>query len=74
MQKMGRIFGTLHSNPDMEKLANSFGIASMVLADNTHVEEAIEFILTRTEKPRILELKVSQEDMPPFNMEASLKF
>ncbi|HXX72172.1 MAG TPA: thiamine pyrophosphate-binding protein [Candidatus Acidoferrales bacterium] len=74
MQKMGRIFGTLHSNPDMEKLASSFGIASMVLADSPHVEEAIEFILGRTEKPRILELKVSQEDMPPFNMEASLKF
>jgi acetolactate synthase-1/2/3 large subunit len=74
MQKVGRVFGTVHTNPDMSKLADSFGIASMVVEDNTHVERAIDFILARTEKPRILELKVSQEDMPPFNMEASLKF
>jgi len=74
MQKAGRVFGTVHTNPDMSKLADAFGVMSMVVADNTQVEAATDFILARTEKPRILELKVSQEDMPPFNMEASLKF
>jgi acetolactate synthase-1/2/3 large subunit len=74
MQKMGRVFGTVHTNPDMIKLAEAFGATSMVVAENTQVEDAIDFILTRTETPRILELKVSQEDVPPFNMDASLKF
>jgi len=74
LQKMGRVFGTVHTNPDMVKLGEAFGVTSMVLADNTQVDEAIDFILTKTEKPRILELKVSQEDVPPFNMDASLKF
>jgi acetolactate synthase-1/2/3 large subunit len=74
MQKMGRVFGTLHTNPDMIKLGEAFGFASMVVSDNSQVEGAVDFILEKSEKPRILELKVSQEDMPPFNMEASLKF
>ena len=74
LQKMGRVFGTVHSNPDMSKLADSFKITSMVVAGDTQVEEAVDFILGETEKPRILELKVSQEDTPPFNMDASLKF
>jgi acetolactate synthase-1/2/3 large subunit len=74
MQKMGRVFGTVHTNPDMVKLGEAFDVTPMVVSDNAQVEEAVDFILARTEKPRILELKVSQEDVPPFNMEASLKF
>jgi acetolactate synthase-1/2/3 large subunit len=74
MQKMGRVLGTLHGNPDMSKLGEAFDVASMVLTDNYQVEEAIDFILARTEKPRILELRISQDDVPPFNMDASLKF
>jgi acetolactate synthase-1/2/3 large subunit len=74
MQKMGRVFGTLHGNPDMVKLAEAFGAECMVVSENAQVEKAVDFALARSEKPRILELKVSQEDMPPFNMEASLKF
>jgi len=74
MQKMGRIFGTVHSNPDMVKLGESFGFPAMAVTENSQVERGIDFILTRTEKPRILELKISQEDMPPFNLESSLKF
>jgi acetolactate synthase-1/2/3 large subunit len=74
MQKMGRVFGTVHTNPDMSKLGEAFGVASMVLTENYQVEEAVDFILARTEKPRMLELKISQDDVPPFNMDASLKF
>jgi acetolactate synthase-1/2/3 large subunit len=74
MQKMGRVFGTVHANPDMVKLGEAFDVPSMVVRDNAQVGAAIDFILARTEEPRILELKISQEDMPPFNMDASLKF
>jgi acetolactate synthase-1/2/3 large subunit len=74
MQKMGRVFGTLHNNPDMSKLGEAFGVPTMVVAEDSQVDEAIDFILARTEKPRILELKISQDDIPPFNTDASLKF
>jgi acetolactate synthase-1/2/3 large subunit len=74
IQKMGRVFGTVHTNPDTTKLGEAFGVASMVVETNSKVQEAIDFILAKTEMPRILELKVSQEDVPPFNMDASLKF
>jgi acetolactate synthase-1/2/3 large subunit len=74
MQKMGRVFGTVHRNPDMSKLGEAFDAASMVVAEDSQVDEAIDFILARTQKPRILELKISQDDIPPFNMDASLKF
>jgi acetolactate synthase-1/2/3 large subunit len=74
MQKMGRVFGTMHSNPDMSKLGEAFGAASIVVTEDSQLEEAINFILARTERPKIVELKVSQEDVPPFNMDASLKF
>jgi thiamine pyrophosphate-dependent acetolactate synthase large subunit-like protein len=58
----------------MSKLADAFGVTSMVVDDNTQVDAAVDFILTRTEIPGILELKVNQEDVPPFNVEASVKF
>jgi len=74
IQKMGRVFGTVHTNPDTTKLGEAFGVASMVVATSSEIGNAIDFILAKTEMPRILELKVSQEDVPPFNMDASLKF
>jgi acetolactate synthase-1/2/3 large subunit len=74
IQKMGRVFGTVHTNPDTTKLGEAFGVPSMVVATNSEIENGIDFILAKTEMPRILELKVSQEDIPPFNMDASLKF
>ncbi len=74
IQKMGRVFGTLHSNPDMTKLADAFGAESMIVRDDSQIEAAVNFVLAKSEKPRIVELKVSPEDIPPFNMNASLKF
>jgi acetolactate synthase-1/2/3 large subunit len=74
LQKMGRVFGTEHTNPDTTKLAEAFGADSMVVAEDSQIDQAVSFVLTKTERPRILELKVSQEDVPPFNMDASLKF
>jgi hypothetical protein len=58
----------------MIRLGEAFDAASLVLTTNSQVEEALEFLLAKTEKPRILELRISQDDVPPFNKEASLKF
>jgi acetolactate synthase I/II/III large subunit len=74
LQKMGRIFGTLLGNPDFEKLGDAFGIPSMSIADDKKIEEAVEFVLEKSDTPRILELKISPDDLPPLNVEASLRF
>ena len=74
IQKMGRVFGTQHSNPDMTKLADAFGAESMIVREDSQIEAAVNFALAKSAKPRIVELKVSPEDVPPFNMDASLKF
>ena len=74
IQKMGRVFGTVHSNPDMNKLAEAFGADSMVVREDSDIEQAVDFALGQSERPRLIELKTSPEDVPPLNMEASLKF
>jgi acetolactate synthase-1/2/3 large subunit len=74
VQKMGRIFGTLHSNPDFCKLAEAFGTEAMVLRSNAQVEEGVKFITRRSDLPLIVELKVDQDDLPPLNFEGTLMF
>jgi len=74
LQKMGRIYGTLHKNPDVKKLAEAFGIDALVVDSNQGISEGVSFLAGRREAPRILELKISAEDMPPMNFEASMKF
>lgn len=73
IQKMGRIYGTVHGNPDVKKLAEAFGIEALVLDSDQQVQQAASFLMD-AEGPRIVELKVSGEDMPPMNFEASMKF
>jgi acetolactate synthase-1/2/3 large subunit len=74
IQKMGRVFGTLHSNPDICKLAEAFGTEAMVVRSNAQVEEGVRFITKRSDVPLIVELKVDQDDLPPLNLEGSLMF
>jgi acetolactate synthase I/II/III large subunit len=74
MQKMGRIFGTLLTNPDVEKLGEAYGLESMSIQDNSRIPEGVNFLLSNLPGPRLLELKISPEDLPPLNVEASLKF
>lgn len=74
IQKMGRVFGTKHTNPDIAKLAEAYGIEGMVLNDDSKIDSAVDFLLKPGEAPRILELQVDPEDLPPFNVEASLTF
>lgn len=74
IQKMGRVFGTTHSNPDILKLAEAYGIEGMVLSDDSKTSQAADFLLRQRKAPCLLELQVDPEDLPPFNVEASLKF
>jgi acetolactate synthase-1/2/3 large subunit len=74
VQKMGRVFGTTHSNPDMKKIAEAFGAAGMVVDSNDVVDEAVKFIMRKSDVPLLVELRVDPEDLPPLNLQGSLMF
>ncbi len=74
LQKMGRIHGTLLTNPDFVKLGDAFGVRSMSIYDNTSIQDAVGFVLEKSDLPRLLELKISRDDLPPLNLEASMRF
>ena len=74
LQKMGRVFGTLHSNPDIPKLADAFGAEAVSVDAEQEIKDAVKFLTSKADVPRIVELKVDQEDLPPLNLEGSLMF
>jgi len=74
IQKMGRIFGTTHSNPDLSKVAESFGTEGMVVNSDEGVERAIRFLMKKSELPLVVELRIDPEDLPPLNIQGSLMF
>lgn len=74
LQKMGRVFGTVHSNPNVPKLAEAFGTEALTVDSEERVEEAVRFLMSRADTPKIVELKVDPEDLPPLNLEGSLMF
>lgn len=73
-QKMGRVFGTLHTNPDFVKLAEAFGVEAMSISSDDDIPKAVKFITEQSERPRLLEVKIHPDDFPPMNIEAALKF
>jgi acetolactate synthase-1/2/3 large subunit len=74
IQKMGRVIGTLHTNPNTLKIAEAFGIKGMVIRNDSEIDDAVDFILEQADTPRLLELRISPDDLPPLNMEATQKF
>jgi acetolactate synthase-1/2/3 large subunit len=71
-QKMGRVFGTLHTNPDFVKLAEAFGVEAMSISRDEDIPKAVEFVTEPGLK--LLELRISPDDFPPMNIEAALRF
>ena len=74
IQKMGRVFGTVHTNPDFAKLAEDFGASGMRIDSNDEIQDAVRFITAKSDLPRVLELRVDPEDLPPVNIQGSLMF
>jgi acetolactate synthase-1/2/3 large subunit len=74
IQKMGRVFGTTHTNPDIAKVAEAFGTEGLVVDSNEGVEEAVEFLMRKSDLPLLVELRVDPEDLPPLNIQGSLMF
>jgi len=74
IQKMGRIFGTIHSNPDFARVAEAFGTEGIVVDDDAEVQEGVDFLVRKSDKPLLVELRVDPEDLPPLNIQGSLMF
>ena len=74
IQKMGRIFGTTHTNPDVAKLAEAFGTEGLLVDSDDGVQGGVEFLMRKSEVPLLLELRVDPEDLPPLNIQGSLMF
>ena len=72
IQKGGRLIGTLLTNPDFKALAESFNIPGRVVDNNSDIDAAIDEML-ESESPYILELRIHPDDIPPLNLDASLK-
>jgi acetolactate synthase-1/2/3 large subunit len=74
IQKMGRIFGTTHSNPDFAKVADAFGAEGIVVDNDAKIQEGVDFVARRSDRPLLVELRVDPEDLPPLNIQGSLMF
>jgi acetolactate synthase I/II/III large subunit len=74
-QKMsfgGRIHGTEHGNPDFAGLARDFGAAGYRIESDGEAREVVEKALAE-EGPVVVEVVIDPEELPPLNLEASLR-
>jgi acetolactate synthase-1/2/3 large subunit len=74
-QKMsfgGRIHGTEHGNPDFAALARDFGAAGYRIESDGEARQVVERALAE-EGPVVVEVVIDPEELPPLNLEASLR-
>jgi acetolactate synthase-1/2/3 large subunit len=74
IQKMGRVFGTTHSNPDIEKVAEAFGTTGLTVDSDDKVDQAVRFLRGKSDLPLLIDLRIDPEDLPPLNIQGSLMF
>ncbi len=72
IQYQGRVYETLLGNPDFSKLAEAFGVAYVGIEDKDSMERAISLLADPSE-PVLVELRVEPDDLPPVNLEATLR-
>ncbi len=72
IQLQGRVYETLLGNPDFQRLAESFNIPYIMVRDDSTVKEAVHAI-TSQRGPLLVELPVSPDDLPPLNLEYTLR-
>jgi len=65
----GRIYGTLHGNPDLIRLAESFGLPAWRIEKPDAVESVLKEALASSD-PALIEVITDPQDIPPTNLEA----
>lgn len=68
----GRIHGTEHGNPDFAELARNFGAAGYRIENDAEIQEVVEKAVAE-EGPVVVEVILDPEELPPLNLEASLR-
>jgi acetolactate synthase-1/2/3 large subunit len=71
LQKQGRVMETLLGNPDYSMLAESFGIKGFTARNNDEARRALH--LLEEEGPILIEIKVDKNELPPLNLDYTLK-
>ena len=71
-QYQGHVIGTRHNNPDLVKLADSFGMKGIRLKKPGEVDQGLKEMMN-ADGPVLLEIVTDPEDIPPTNLEAVLK-
>ncbi|MBI3950624.1 MAG: thiamine pyrophosphate-binding protein [Acidobacteria bacterium] len=69
LQYQGRVYGTLHNNPDFVRLAESFGLPAWRLERPNQVESVLSAALASS-SPALIEVITDPQDIPPTNLEA----
>jgi acetolactate synthase-1/2/3 large subunit len=69
VQYQGRIYGSLHQNPDLVQLAESFGLRAWRLETPDQADAALDEALGWN-GPALIEVITNPEDIPPTNLEA----
>jgi acetolactate synthase-1/2/3 large subunit len=72
LQKQGRIHGTLLGNPDFVKLAESMGMEAFRVERDSDIRDGVRF-LAESQGPALLEIVVDKGDIPPLNMEYTMR-
>jgi acetolactate synthase-1/2/3 large subunit len=72
IQKRGRLIGTILTNPSFEALAKAFRVEGLTVNRDDDIEYAVKSML-ESDKPFVVDLQISQEDIPPLNIEPSIR-
>ena len=72
IQKQGRIYETLLTNPDFIKLAQAFGVKALKARDDATALQVAEKLVEANE-PMLVEIVIDRDDIPPMNIEYTLK-
>lgn len=73
LQLQGRVYGSLHTNPDFVKLSEAFGIKGVRIEKPEEIEEKLKEALSINNIPVLIEIVADPDDMAPTNVEAVLR-
>ncbi|WP_158318604.1 thiamine pyrophosphate-binding protein [Aeropyrum camini] len=71
LQKGGRVYETLLSNPDFSRLAEAFGVRYAKVSRPGDEGGALEVL--SSPGPALVEVKVDRDDIPPLNLDYTLR-
>lgn len=71
VQFAGRVYGTLHQNPDFLKLADAFGLQAWRISRTADVDDALDGALADP-GPSLVEIVTDPDDIPPTNLTAAM--